>query len=234
MSVKRRDDAVDLRRVCANEAFKLIPPSGVIGLGGGTTIRYLVELLKGTSFDIKVVTPSLETKRLCEEAGLVVLETMDVNHVDIAFDGCDEVDENFYALKSGGGIHTLEKLVAQMATDYVLLVDESKYVPNLTMKHPITLEVLKEAMSYVKEQVEILGGHATYRKSDGTGEWTVTEHGNYLLDVMFKELENPLAMNHQLNKMAGVLETSLFTSEVTKVLVTSEIESKLLSREELI
>jgi len=28
-----------------------------------------------------------------------------VDHVDIAFDGCDEVDSHLNALKSGGGIH---------------------------------------------------------------------------------------------------------------------------------
>lgn len=70
---------------------------------------------------------------LCLKHQLCVVPTWSVDHVDIAFDGCDEVDLRLNALKSGGAIHTKEKIIASMANDYVLLVDESKVFEKLPL-----------------------------------------------------------------------------------------------------
>ena len=76
------------------------------------------------------------------------------NKISVAFDGCDEVDENLIALKSGGGIHTKEKIIATMADDYILLVDESKVVKRLEFKYPIVLEILPESKALVEKEVK--------------------------------------------------------------------------------
>ena len=82
----------------------------------GPASELIVDLTSGAEqLDIKVVTPSWETKQKCEEAGLTVIPLSEATEVDVAFDGCDQVDEHLHALKSGGGIHTDEKLVARMA-----------------------------------------------------------------------------------------------------------------------
>ena len=117
----------NIKMISAKLALPYIKDNMIVGLGGGTTIGYVVNFMeKNKVSKIKIVTPSEHTKELCMEAGYEVIDTGMVNHVDIAFDSCDYVDENLYALKSGGGIHTDEKLIARMADDYILLVDESK------------------------------------------------------------------------------------------------------------
>jgi len=68
------------------------------------------------------VTPSFTTASLCVQNGLQVVPTWSVDRIAVAFDGCDEVDEQLHALKSGDGIHTKEKLIASMADHYIMLV----------------------------------------------------------------------------------------------------------------
>jgi len=116
----------------------------------------LIEYIKETKgLKVKVVTPSAKTKMLCIKNGLEVTHTYSVDKVDLAFDGCDEVDEKLNALKSGGGIHTKEKLSAAMADEYILLVDNTKFVKTLTFKHPVVLEILEDALKYVERLVAV-------------------------------------------------------------------------------
>jgi len=106
----------DLKKICAKEAMKYIKNGMIVGLGGGRSIAYLIEYIKeDKNLKVKVVTPSTKTKMLCIENELEVLHTCSVDKIDVAFDGCDQVDKALNALKSGGGIHTKEKLIASMA-----------------------------------------------------------------------------------------------------------------------
>ena len=50
-----------MKQRCAREALKLIKNNMTIGLGGGSTISYLVGYIKEAQLDVKVVTPSLST-----------------------------------------------------------------------------------------------------------------------------------------------------------------------------
>lgn len=131
-----------MKKKCAMEALKYIKDKSIIGLGGGSTISYLVSYIKETGLDVEIVTPSSVTERQCIENGLKVVPAWAVDSISVAFDGCDEIDNNLTALKSGGGIHTKEKIIASMAEDYILLVDESKVVEKLDFKYPVVLEII--------------------------------------------------------------------------------------------
>ena len=111
-----------MKRKCALEALKYIQDGMIIGLGGGSTVAYLVEYLSQEKKDIQVVTPSYQTAQLCLQYQLPLLPTWSVDNIDIAFDGCDEVDLKLNALKSGGAIHTKEKIIAAMAKQYLSLI----------------------------------------------------------------------------------------------------------------
>lgn len=104
-----------MKKKCAMEALKYIKDKSIIGLGGGSTISYLVSYIKETGLDVEIVTPSSVTERQCIENGLKVVPAWAVDSISVAFDGCDEIDNNLTALKSGGGIHTKEKIIASMA-----------------------------------------------------------------------------------------------------------------------
>lgn len=218
------------KKICAAEALKYIENDTTIGLGGGSTISYLIGNIKKADLRVKVVTPSFTTASLCVQNGLQVVPTWSVDRIAVAFDGCDEVDEQLHALKSGGGIHTKEKLIASMADHYILLVDETKLVNKLTFKHPVVLEILMDALSYVQHSVKSLGGKPEIRTSASKDGYTVSDHGNVLLDVFFDKVEDSTALQTELKAINGVIETSLFTKEVTSALVAGSSGIKVISK----
>lgn len=221
----------NIKMISAKLALPYIKDNMIVGLGGGTTMGYVVNFLeKNKVSKIKIVTPSQHTKELCLEAGYEVIDTGMINHVDVAFDGCDYVDENLYALKSGGGIHTDEKLIAKMADDYILLVDESKVEKKLSFVTPIVLECIPSSRRYVEMEVQKLGGKAATRTSYAKDGFTVSDHGNLLIDAEFDEVEDISLLNQKLKNICGVVETSLFTDEVTKVLIASNEGYKVMKR----
>ncbi|QWU14520.1 ribose-5-phosphate isomerase [Paenibacillus sophorae] len=220
----------DIKKVCAREALKLIKTGTIIGLGGGSTISYLIQYIKeDANLEVKVVTPSVKTRLLCIQNGLEVLYTSAVEQISVAFDGCDEVDESLNALKSGGGIHTKEKLIASMAEDYILLVDDTKFVSRLTFKHPVVLEILEDSLAYVQHKVAELGGKPSIRTSAAKDGFTVTENGNLLLDVHFEQVDDIAKLESELQQIRGVVDTSLFVNVATKALIAGESGVRLVS-----
>ena len=221
----------DLKRSCAKEALKYIKNGMTVGLGGGRSVAYVIEYIKEEKdLKVKIVTPSTQTKMLCIENGLEVLHTGFVDKVDIAFDGCDQVDENLNALKSGGGIHTKEKLIASMSDEYILLVDEAKVEKVLTFKAPVVLEILEDSFKYVERKVLELGGKPTVRTSDIKDGFTISDNGNLLMNVSFGNVKDINELSSSLINICGVLETSLFTNVITKAIVASENGIRVISK----
>ncbi|MBB5182816.1 ribose 5-phosphate isomerase A [Catenisphaera adipataccumulans] len=215
MSAKKR---------CAQKALTLIPDHSVIGLGGGQTVSYLVDDLASSGLDVQVVTPSMNTAWHCKEAGLQVLPTWMVDHVDAAFDGCDEVDYDYNALKSGGAIHTDEKIIASMADRYIVLVDPGKVSETLSFRHPVVLEVIQEAYSIVLRRVKELGGRPEVRRSKNKDGFLRSDHGNLILDVQFPQPDDISALDWELNHIYGVVDTSLVVGLINGVMIAKENE----------
>lgn len=211
-----------MKQRCAKEAFKMIKNHSIVGLGGGSTIAYLIDELAASSLDVKVVTPSFQSECLCIEKGLQVIPTHSVSKVDIAFDGCDEVDRQLNALKSGGGIHTKEKIIGTMAKDYVLLVDESKVYDTLGFDHPVVLEIVKDSCSSVVKQVENLGGNCKIRAASNKDGGVISDQSLLLVDAMFADVKDIKKLHDDLKAIVGILEISLFVNVATKALIVKE------------
>lgn len=218
-----------MKKRCAEEALKYIKNNSVVGLGGGSTIGFLAEFIKERGLNVKIVTPSFQTEKLCLEKGLQVVPVWSVNHIDIAFDGCDEVDFNLNALKSNGAIHTKEKIIGEMADEYVLLVDESKVSEKLSFKYPVVLELFKESIGLAEKRVKKLGGEAVLRKGNKDG-LTVSDNGLVIMDVFFKDVEDIKGLHDALMKITGVVDISLFYNIVSKVLIVCENGFKILKK----
>lgn len=209
-----------MKKKCALYASKLVKDGMVVGLGGGSTISYLIDYVKDK--DIKVVSPSSKTVLLAQKMGLTVLNTQYVDHVDIAFDGCDEVDSHLNALKSGGGIHTQEKIIASMAGEYIVLVDESKFHETLAFKVPVVVEVLPKAYSIVKKKIEKLNGNIELRTASNKDGFLMSDEGNILLDVYFDGVQDIRLLNQTLLMMPGVVDTSLFVDILTGMILVND------------
>lgn len=199
-----------MKKLCAQKALSLIKDNMVIGLGGGSTVSYLIGYIKEAGLNVKVVSPSYKTAQLCWQAELSLVPAHVVNHLDIAFDGCDEVDFDLNALKSGGAIHTKEKIVAAMADKYVLLADETKFFEKLPFTHPVAVEVIPEATSYVLHILQSLADSAVLRESSAKDGMTVSDNGNIIIDAYFSNVEDMQKLNETLLMMTGVVDTSLF------------------------
>lgn len=224
----------NLRKLCAEEAMKYIKNNTVIGLGVGRNINCLIELISESIKDelkVKIISPSDNTKKLCIYYGIEVIPTFLVDKVDVAFDGCGEVDENFYASKGWGGVFTKEKLVGSLADDYILLTDEQRLTKKLSCKNPVSLEVIKDSLGYVNKMVKNLGGIPVVRTSNNKDGYLITDDGNLLLDVKFEYVDDFEKLNNDLNCITGVVETSIFTKEVTKIIVAGENGVRVISKQ---
>ena len=223
----------NLRRLCAEKAMEYIKNNTVIGLGAGRNIACLIELISKAVQDnlkIKVVTPSDNTKNLCIKNGIEVIPTCFVEEIDVAFDGCGEVDENFYASKGGGGVYTKEKIIGSMAKEYILLIDEQKLTKELSSKHLVSLEVVKDSLGYVSKMVKNLGGEPAVRTTNNKDGYLITDDGNFILDIKFENIKDFKQLNDNLNDIVGVIGTSLFMREVTKLIVAGENGVRVISK----
>ena len=112
---------MDLRKIAAEEAVKYIKNNTTVGFGGGASIAYAIELLseriKNENLTIQVITSSSATKEICKKYSIPLNEEINKQPLDLYFDGCDQFDFELNALKSGAGIHTLEKICASLATE---------------------------------------------------------------------------------------------------------------------
>lgn len=212
-------------------AVSLIKPQMKVSFGGGRTVGRLIRALG--DLDIKVSSPSEMTQALCLELGIPVVPLEQVDHFDLAFDGCDSLDSNLNALKSNGGIHTFEKLYAQKAERYIIMAPIARYTPVLNPDVQLTLEVLDLAIPQVISAVEQLGGQAELRQASEMAGMVRTPNGNGLIDCHFKDWSDIADIDAKLGVMTGVLGTSYFKDLVTDALLASENEVKHLKKEDL-
>lgn len=222
---------MNLKQQAASEAVTLIHDKMIIGLGAGATMAYMVEYLQEQNIHVQVYSSSADTREQLVQHGFTPGDIAGVTHLDIYFDGCDQFDKNLHALKSGGGIHTMEKLLASMAKEFILVGDESKYAETLSTKYPVVLEVLPQARSFVTMKLDSMYKDITMKyRQNAAGAFTLTENGNLLLDVWFTTLPALLELNRTLKTITGLVETSLFYNLATKAITAGEAGIKIFTR----
>lgn len=205
----------DYKQQAALEAAALVQPDALVGFGGGSTIAHLIGRLKQDPVlagSLRTVASSFTTRQRLLAEGFTLLETGWTSRLDWYFDGCDQFDRRINALKSGGGIHTSEKILAAMADQFVILGDYSKRVERLDATFPLVVEVLPEALGYVSDRLRqffkpVRSGLRLSDKKDGP---VVTERGNFLIDSWFDVFPEPALLNERVISIPGILEHSLF------------------------
>lgn len=184
-------------------------------------MAHMVQFLKESRLEVSVFTSSFTTAQLLRQQGFTVHATHAISRLDLYFDGCDQFDKNLHALKSGGGIHTHEKLLASMAKEFILVGDESKYAETLGTKYPLVVEVLPQALAFAEARIhELLPGVSiSLRRSDQKDGAVVTELGNYLLDIRLTFWPALHTINPLLKSITGIVETSLFYNMARKAVI---------------
>lgn len=219
----------NLKQEAAKAALQLLKPDQLIGLGVGSTIAYFIELIAGSiSFksSLKFTSPSFETRILLLENDLTCMDNSTLAMLDYYFDSCDQVDMHLNAFKSGGGVHTGEKIMANMAQQFILLVDGSKMVDKLTTKHPLCVEIIPEAwlsvLKELKSSYSTAIADVVLRKSEQKSGPLLSERGNFLADIYFYTLPDIFDLNKQIKLITGVVEHSLFYRLCSQCLLATE------------
>lgn len=208
----------DSKKAAVGAAAAAEVPEGCrLGVGTGSTVNYFIDALAERGIEPACLVSSSEatTARL-QQHGFTVSDLNSSGNLDLYVDGADEVDAAGHMIKGGGGALTREKIVAAASQRFICIVDDSKLVRVLG-EFPLPVEVIPMGRSYVARQLVKLGGLPEYR------EGFVTDNGNVILDVRHLELVDPVAMEDQINRVAGVVTVGIFARrKADLVLAASE------------
>ena len=162
-----------MKKFVAGHAAALVRDGMLVGVGTGSTVAFMIEELgrrvREEGLRVVGVPTSFQSRLLCGQLGIPVRDLGDCASLDLAIDGADEVDPDLNLIKGGGGSQTREKVVAAMAKEFVVVVDESKLVPALGTGFAIPIEVLPVALAYVERAVRDLGGSPAAAHGEGQG-----------------------------------------------------------------
>lgn len=211
-----------MKRKCAEQAYELIKEGMTIGLGAGETIEYLIEFINMGTTDVKIVSPSMKTALLCKRHGIQVIPTWLCDHIDIAFDGCNQIDRSLNCIKTLGALHTQEKMIGAMADQYIILADETKLVEEVDFQVPLAVEILKDGFSYVLKKLFHMGLRAKARITNDKDGYVITDDGNLIVDVDFDSVQDPIETNKAITQILGVIDTSLFTDQITQAIIAKK------------
>lgn len=208
------------KQAAAKKAVTLIHNGMKIGLGTGSTseyfIRYLAEACKN-GLQISAFASSVKSENLAHSLGIPLLQAKDVSHLDLTVDGADEVGPNKTLIKGGGGALLREKILAAMATEMVVLIDEKKIVSHWG-QFPLPVEIAIFGAQATLRHFAALGLQAKIRERSGTP--FVTDNGNWIADLTLdNSITNPQQLDQQLQSIPGVLETGLFIGLAGRVIV---------------
>nr|QGT51540.1 ribose-5-phosphate isomerase A [uncultured Spirochaetaceae bacterium] len=201
-----------------------------IGLGTGSTampaVRRLAErIADGTLKNVHAVVTSFQTANLCDDLGIPVYSMNDraiEGKLDLAIDGADEIAPDNSVIKGGGAALFREKIVAYNSKIFVVIADSSKIVKTLGTKFPLPVEILEEARVPVVNAIAKLGGECVLRQGIRKAGPVITDNGNQLLDVLWKESVDAAAMEKKLNSITGVVENGFFTRKKPIVFFADE------------
>ena len=187
------------KRAVAEAAAALVEDGMRVGLGTGSTVRHLLPALAARGLrGLRCVSTSVETERQAVELGLPVEPFADLDRLDIAIDGADEVAPDFWLIKGGGGAHLREKVVEAAADRFVVIVSSEKVVERLGW--PVPLELLAFGLASTLRSL----GSATLRAG-----WPTSPDGGIIADFHVP-LEDPAAVAARLDAEPGVVGHGLF------------------------
>jgi ribose 5-phosphate isomerase A len=135
--------------------------------------------------------------------GIPVLNSDQVDRLPVYVDGADEIDHRGFMIKGGGAALTREKIVADLAERFICIADESKRVPTLGA-YPLPVEVIGMAAGQVARRFAAWGGQARLRPG------VLTDNQHPILDVHGLRIEDPLAMETEVNQWPGVVTVGIF------------------------
>ncbi len=216
-------EAEAAKRVSAEAAVALVESGMRLGLGSGTTMKFAVEALgrriRAERLDVSCIATSVRTEEWARGEGVRLTDFGAVDRLDLAIDGADEVETGTLRLIKGlGGALLREKVVAEAAARFVVIVDPSKVVRQLGERAPVPVEVARFGHEMTARRIGPIAGRPVLRCSPEDNPF-LSDNGNLIYDCHGGVIADPAALGAGLNAIAGVVGHGLFLSGVERVFV---------------
>jgi len=193
----------------------------VVGVGSGSTARVAIQAIadrvRREGLRISSICTSAEVALACGAAGIPVTSLLQ-RRPDWYFDGADEVDPSRNMIKGRGGAMYQEKILMRSAPKTYILIDQSKLVSRLGENFPVPVEISPIALHLVERELLRLGAvEAVLRPAKGKDGPIISENGNFILDVRFREIRPSLET--EIKAITGVIESGLFIGYAVELIV---------------
>lgn len=223
---------MDAKQRAGARSVEFIEDGMLVGLGTGSTAYWMVERLGERvreGLRVRCVPTSRRTEEQARALGIPLVTFADVQRLDIAIDGADEIGPNLALIKGGGGALLREKLVAAAASRFVVVADASKRVEVLG-RFPLPVEVVPFAWEVTARRVAEVTGTVPALRRDASGGVYLTDNGNYILDCRCGEIRDPSTKARELKMLTGVVECGLFTDMADLAIVATNDDVEIIER----
>lgn len=194
----------ELKALVGRAALAHVVPGELVGVGTGSTVNHFIDALATLRDRIRGAVSSSEASSARLRAhGIAVVPAEQVERLAVYIDGADEIDGRGCMIKGGGAALTREKIVADLADRFVCIADASKRVEVLGA-YPLPVEVIPMAAAQVARRFAAIGGRAVLRQG------VLTDNGHPLLDVHGLRIEDPPALEAEINQWPGVVTVGIF------------------------
>jgi ribose 5-phosphate isomerase A len=220
--------ALNEKKEVGEKAVDYVKEGMVVGLGTGSTVFYTISKLGKLvqqGFSIKGIPTSKQTEKLAIDVGIPLVSLNEIDHIDLAIDGADEVNRDLDLIKGGGGALLREKIIAKAAKTFIVVTDSHKNVDTLGT-FPLPIEVVPFGYEMTMKYIRELGGNPKLREKDGNP--FLTDNGNYIIDSSFQEINHPKELEKNLNLIPGVVDNGLFVGLADAVITI--IDKKLVTK----
>ncbi|MBV8603462.1 MAG: ribose-5-phosphate isomerase RpiA [Pelomonas sp.] len=194
----------ELKALVGQAALAYVKPGTIVGVGTGSTVDKFIDALAASGTQIAgAVSSSVRSTERMRQLGIKVLEASEVDALPVYIDGADEIDHGGHMIKGGGAALTREKIVAELAAQFVCIADASKLVDTLG-GFPLPVEVIPMAAAQIARRFTAMGGDAQLRAG------CTTDNGCAILDVRGLAIKDPAAFEAEVNQWPGVVTVGVF------------------------
>jgi ribose 5-phosphate isomerase A len=200
------------KKIAAEAAAELIADGMRVGLGTGSTVAHLLPAIaaRGLS-DLRCVATSFATEKQASDLGIPVESFDELDRLDVAIDGADQVAPDRWLVKGGGGAHTREKIVAATAERFVVIADSSKTVDRISAPIPLELATFGLASTLARISAD-LGAVAPRPDTPPSPD------GGVIADYA-GPVDDPGDLAARLEAIPGVVDHGLFPAEMVSALL---------------
>jgi ribose 5-phosphate isomerase A len=218
------------KSVAARKSLEYVQDGMIVGLGTGTTVKYVLEFLGervAQGLKIRGIPTSKASAAIATSLKIPLTSLDEVECIDVTIDGADEVGPGLSLIKGGGGALLHEKIVASSSKRMVVVADEHKRVDQLG-RFPLPVEVIPFAEAPVRRQLEKLGAKPKLRTGQD-GSPYITDEGNVIFDCHYGRISDPHAVGQAIKSLTGVVEHGLFLGLASVAIIAGDSGTQVLT-----